>query len=510
MQLDPLSVPYRAAEGGLQLVVGIAVAGIAGAGSIGGVEGVAVFGVLVLLGIGISLGWQMAYYQRFEYRLTPDTFDIDSGVLSRRAREIPYGRIQNVDIRQNVIQRALDIAEVRLETAGGGQTEARLRYVGRADAEHIQEEVSRRKRGESEAPERDAADRGETLFELDGRELVVLGIVSMDLRLLSILAVPASIIGPSVFTEFAPATATVAVLVVGLVGLVVASAVVSAAIAMTRYYGFVLTDQGEEYRYERGLLQRFSGSIPKNKVQTITLTENVIARRLGYASLSIETAGYAGGSQGGSGSQSAIPIAQRAHAIELAGQIESFEGLDFERPPKRARERYAARYGIVLAVLVAAAYAVVQLTSLSAPWYWLLGGVVLIPPAAHLKWRNRGYRLEEDYVITRNGFWSRRITIVPVYRIQTLVTAETVFQRRRDLATLVVDTAGTYSLVGDDAKAVDIDVRAADRLRGALADDLQEAIVEYRRQRSHGGPAENSSTDAEGMAGSSSIGPPDG
>jgi len=49
MQLDPLSVPYRAVEGGLQLVVGIAIFGIAGAGSIGGVEGVAVFGVLVLL-----------------------------------------------------------------------------------------------------------------------------------------------------------------------------------------------------------------------------------------------------------------------------------------------------------------------------------------------------------------------------------------------------------------------------------------------------------------------------
>lgn len=498
MQLDPLSIPYRAVESGLQVVVGIAIAGIAGAGSVGGAEGLAVFGVVLVFGIGLSLGWQVAYVRRFEYRLTEDTFDIDSGVISRRAREIPYGRIQNVDIQQNVLQRALGIAEVRLETAGGGQTEARLRYVDLDAARHVQEEVSRRKRGEhgehgdGESP---ATERETRLFELDDRELVVLGIVSMDLRLLSLIAVPLSFVGPSVLSDFAPtATASLAIIALGLLGLVVASALVSGALSMARYYGFVLTDRDEEYRYERGLLQRFSGSIPKDKVQTITLSENVLARRLGYASLSIETAGYAGTGQGTTGSQSAIPIAEREHAIELAGRIEDFDALAFERPPKRARERYAVRYTLVVAVLLAIAYGIVRLTPLSFPWYALAGGVVLVPVAAHLKWHHRGYRLEEGHVITRNGFWSRRITIVPIYRIQTLVTAETVFQRRRDLATLIVDTAGTYSLVGDDAKAVDIDVSEADRLREELDEDLQEAVVEYRRQRERDRVAASSET----------------
>ncbi|MEF8881543.1 MAG: PH domain-containing protein [Halapricum sp.] len=486
MQLDPLSIPYRSVERGLQAVVGVAIAGVAGAGSIGGPEGIAVFAVVLLLGIALSIGWQVAYYRRFEYRITEDTFDIDSGVLSRRSREIPYGRIQNVDIRQNVIQRVLGIAEVRLETAGGGQTEAQLRYVSREDAEYVQEEVSRRKRGENGGPaaEETATEPGAKLFELTGHELLILGVVSMDLRLLSLLAVPLSIVGPSVFADVAPAGATIAFFVVGALALVVGSAVVSGALSMARYYGFVLTDRPEEYRYERGLLQRFSGSIPKDKVQTITLTENVIARLLGYASLSIETAGYAGANgNAGSSSQSAIPIAERDRAVDLAGRMEDFQGLSFERPPKRARERYIVRYGIVLAVLIAIAYGIVRFTALSFPWYALLAGVPLVPVAAHLKWTHRGYRLEDDHVITRNGFWSRRITVIPTYRIQTLVTSETVFQRRRDLATLVVDTAGTYSLMGDDAKAVDIDVAAAERLREELEGDLQEAIVEYRRQR---------------------------
>jgi len=500
MQLDPLSIPYRAVERGLQAVIGIAIAGIAGAGSVGGLEGLAVFAAIVVVGIALSVGWQVAYYRRFEYRLTEDTFDIDSGVLSRRAREIPYGRIQNVDIRQNVIQRVLGIAEIRLETAGGGETEAQLRYVSLDDAETVQEEVSRRKRGESgeaDADEVAVEESATKLFELTPRELVILGIVSMDLRLLSILAIPLSFAGPSVFAEFTPDGLTLFVVVAGLLALVVASAIFSGLLSMARYYGFVLSDRAEEYRYERGLFQRFSGSIPKDKVQTITLTENVIARWLGYASLSIETAGYAGGNQGsGSSSQAAIPVADRERVVSLAHRIDDFEGLDFERPPKRARERYAVRYSLVVAFFVAVAYGVVRFTELSFPWYALLLGLVLVPPAAHLKWSQRGYRLEDDHVITRNGFWSRRITIVPAYRIQTVVTSATVFQRRRSLATLVVDTAGTYSLLGDDAQAVDIDADVADSLREDLAEDLQDAILAYRNER-----AQRDGADAVATAG---------
>lgn len=489
MKLDPLSIPYRAVEGGLQLVFGIVLAGVAGAGSIGGPGGIAVFGLIVVAGIGLALAWQVAYHRRFEYRLTADTFDIDSGVFSRRSREIPYGRIQNVDIKQNVVQRILGIAEVSLETAGGGQTEAQLRFVNTEEAARLQEEVSRRKRlleGDDEDAEAEsAAPEASLLFEITPRELLVLGVVSMDPRLLSLLALPLSFAGPSFFEPLIPETQLLWLLVpVFLVGIVLATAAVSGVLAMTRYYDFRLTATGDEYRYERGLLQRFSGSIPKSKVQTVTIEANVLARWLGYASLTIETAGSIASNQnGGSNSQSAIPIAERDRVVELARRIEPFEELTFERPPKRARQRYAARYLIVVGALLAAVYGVVALTDLSGPWWAVLALVPVVPVAAHLKWANRGYRVEEGHVITRNGFWNRRIAVVPAYRIQTVASSATVFQRRRNLATVIVDTAGGSRLTGNDAKAVDVDAEVAAELRERLAEDLQRALTTSRAER---------------------------
>jgi len=490
MKLHPLSVPYRAARtvGNLFVILIFAFFGIPQ--FLDGAFAVAVTGLLIIVGLLAILGWQYAYYRRYEYELTDNTLDIDAGVLSRRSREIPYGRIQNVSIERSIVQRALGLAEVRVETAGGSQSEAHLQFVGKAEADRLQNELSDRKRqsreertaaaGAEVAPgETDTtpADRRELLFEMTSRELLVLGIVSLDSRIL-----------PLVFFALTPflseigdllgGSAGVAVLVLPAIVLAIylATGILSAAYAVTNYYGFRLWEMDDELRYERGLLQRFSGTIPLPKVQAVTITENVLARRFGYASLAAETAGFSPGQEGGS--EAAVPIARRDRVVELAESIEPVDLPAFERPPKRARTRYVARYSIVLGILTAASYGAVAAGWWGGQWWLTLLAAPLVPVAAHLKWRNLGYALTDDHVVTRNGFWSRTTKIVPYHRVQTVVDTQTIFQRRRGLATLHVDVAGSRSLVSDDSKALDVDRDVAAELRETITTRLLEDLAE--------------------------------
>ncbi|MFC7195434.1 PH domain-containing protein [Halosimplex aquaticum] len=110
-------------------------------------------------------------------------------------------------------------------------------------------------------------------------------------------------------------------------------------------------------------------------------------------------------------------------------------------------------------------------------WYVPLLATPLIPVAAHLKWRSRGYALGDEHVVTRNGFWVRKQKVVPYHRVQTVFTTQTIFQRRRDLATVTVDTAGSQSITGDDAEAVDIDAETAERIRERVPDELYGALA---------------------------------
>jgi len=476
VKLDHRSIPYRILENGARIVgvLGFAVVASAGEGT-GGFR-ISQTLVFVLVGLGLLVLWEVAYVRRYEYTVTGDTFDINSGVVSRREREIPFERIQNVDIAQNVVQRAFGIAELRLETAGGGSSEARLRYVSRPEATRLQELVSERKHAETE---RDPGASDDILFELGQSELAILGVTSADFRLLGLLVVGLSVVAPPLARQLSPGLELLLLLGPGVaVVALVALWMVSGLQAMFRYYGFRLLRHDDELRYERGLLQRYTGTIPLPKVQTLMLRENVLARALGYASLAIETAGYGPGQD--ADVKSAIPIAKREHVLDLARTIEDVGELSFTRPPKRARTRYLVRYTLAVGFVTAVPGAVHAAYGLVPRWYLLAGLLVLVPPAAHLKWANLGYYHDEDYVVTRSGFWTRRTTIVPYYRVQTVAESQTVFQRRRDLGTLVVDTASSGGFWGGNAVALDIDAGTARSLREEVHERFQTALV--RRQ----------------------------
>ncbi|TKX70213.1 PH domain-containing protein [Halorubrum sp. SP9] len=493
MKLAPQSVPYRA----LQKAAGTAVAlfVIVNSGGFGLPLAVA-GGAAILVAM---FAYEVAYYRRFEYVLTEDTLDISSGVISRREREIPYRRIQNVDVSRGVIQRAIGVAAVDLETAGGSSTEGSIRFVTPEEATRLQREVQRRKSGvdrpadagEGAATDADAVEGGrddafapneEELFAISPGELALVGALSFDGRLIGLLAFLSSGSFP-VLSNFLPETSAVAVTATAIVGvalLFLASWLIGAGVAFSNYYGFRLARAGDELRYERGLFRRYSGSIPTEKVQTLRITDNPAKRALGYASLSIETAGYAPGQDSESGNQSAVPIAATDRVYRLAHEIESFGSPEFNRPPKRIRWRYVIRYAMIVGALTGIAYGANWYLSETLPWYGVAALLLVVPPAAHLKWKHRGYWLGEDHLLTRNGFWSRTVAVVPYYRIQNVIDSRTVFQRRWGVATIVADTAGSGSLTGTDAAAVDFELDEAESLKETLTERLATAVAARR------------------------------
>ncbi|MFO8115963.1 MAG: PH domain-containing protein, partial [Halorubrum sp.] len=481
MKLAPQSVPYRA----LQKVSGlIVIAFLIVNSNDWGFPAAAAAGGAILL---VALAYEVAYYRRYEYRLTEDTLDISSGVISRREREIPYRRIQNVDVSQSVIQRALGIAAVDLETAGGSSTEGSIRFVKPDEATRLRREVQRRKSRAStgEGDEKTEAGAGDAerdaigpeedeLFAISPGELALVGALSFDGRLIGLLLFLSSGSVPvlSGFIPEASAAALTATAIVAVGALFLVSWLLGAGVAFSNYYGFRLSRAGDELRYERGLFRRYSGSIPTEKIQTLMITDNPAKRALGYASLSIETAGYAPGQSGEGGSQAAVPIATTDRVYRLAHEVESFGTPTFSRPPKRVRWRYVIRYAIVVSVLVGIAFAIDWFVAPDLPWYGPAILLFAVPPAAHLKWKHRGYWLGEDHLLTRNGFWGRTVTVVPYYRIQTVIDSRTVFQRRWDVATVVADTAGSSSIAGTSAAAVDFELEEAIELRETLQERL--------------------------------------
>lgn len=536
-RLHPVSAAYRG--------IGLGVTGgmIGGFGGIGlaavvdvGIVAVAPV-VLAFVGFGAGAALGVARYYRFRYDVSGGNLSIHSGVLDRQERDIPLGRIQNVDIRRNLINRVFGVAVVRFETAGGSSTEGVVNAVDLSEARRLQDAVA--STGSDEPADRDAdaarsSEGGDSteiggapaecslegddeaaptvqetptegteeereLYRLSPGELFVLSLVSFrpTAPLLVIFGLPiVSDVAVSVFARsvvalggppirspeqlFAlPPLDTLLVVAIGAVQLFLVTWVTSALLTANRYYEFRLSRVGEDLRYERGLLQRYSGTIPLGKVQTVTVGENVLMRQLGYASLAMETAGYGPNQGGGEAANTAIPLDQRSTVLALAEQLGPTGVPDVERPPARARRRYAVRFSLAI-LAIAAVLAAVDAVLFSHPWWIALIGLVATPLAGHLRWRHRGHALAAEAFLARQGFWRRQTRIVPYYRVQTAIDERTVFQRYRDLASVTADTASTASIVGGHATAHDVDEATAQSLHPRLLERLQADLLHGR------------------------------
>ncbi|GGN20020.1 PH domain-containing protein [Halarchaeum nitratireducens] len=490
MRLHPLTVVYRIGRRAVNLGWGVVV-GFAGAASIPFVDRRLIV-VALALALLVLVGYEVARYRRFTYALAGTTLELRSGVLSRREREIPIERVQNVDVSRTIGQRVLGLATVRVETAGGGDTEAVLECVSAAAAEDLQTELRRLKRAAADADEVTEGsdgvraggtagstgdvvggamdDASEVIFDLGHRRLLLASALSFDVRLLSVVFVAQPVVQPllaPLVGDLAGVTTVVALLVALLtaVGLWLASA----ARTFARYYAFRLVRAGDDLRYERGLGRRYTGTIPLEKLQTLAVEETALERAFGYASLSVVTAGSVGSNTTG-GSAAAVPLATRADVFSLARDLEPFADVAMERPPTRARERYAIRYALGVGGLLALTAAVDALFT-PVPYAWapaLL--LVLAPVAAHLQWRNVGVALTDDHAVVRRGFWTRRTRVLPHDRVQTAAVSATLFQRRRDLASVAIDTAG------GDAVAPDYDAARAREIRDRVVERAWAAV----------------------------------
>ncbi len=91
--------------------------------------------LLLFMAVGVFLHWR-----RFEFRVGANEIRIDSGILSRTHRSIPFDRIQDVDITQGPLARLLGLARVKFETGGSsGEEEGVLQAIRLDRAEDLRE-----------------------------------------------------------------------------------------------------------------------------------------------------------------------------------------------------------------------------------------------------------------------------------------------------------------------------------------------------------------------------------
>ena len=428
--------------------------------------------LITLAGAAIALVATLLIWLRFRYGVGESEIVIQSGVLHRQRRVIPFDRIQDIDIEQRLLARLFGLARVRLETGGAAKDEGNLDAVSLAEAHRLREVIRHRGGRASAEVEGEVPHAEPELFRMEVPRLLLAGLFNFSLFYLAVLGGAFQYFDPLIdrYLEDAknwvvPSREEAAKLgvyftIAALLLLVVLGVITGLVRTIARDYRFRLSRSPGGLRRQRGLFTLSEVIIPLNRVQLALVETGWIRQRLGWYSLDLQTLNADAQK---SGHQDAAPFARMQEILPILAET----GIR-DLPPDDAYLR-VSRISIVrryLGILVP-----LLLAALVASIFWPLALLSLVPllgiaGAIVLLWRRHRYALTERAIYIREGILSPRLWIVPFDRIQAVSVRRSPLQRRLGLATVEVDTAGSSLFAAPAVR--DLDDEAADALAARL------------------------------------------
>ena len=428
-------------------------------------------GLLFILALTILPGivYALAAYAVFRWRLDPDELVLREGVVFRRERSIPYKRIQNIDIVENPLHRLFGVVEAKIQTAGGSEPEAHLRVLGTEAVETIRHRVFAGRQAGSAASGEEApqVEASHVLLQADAGELALYGLIAN--RGMTLIAAGLGLfwqlsyemdpdmswlqrgVGEAAAESLRDSASQLNVLPPALtflygltlfVALLLLVRVLSIPWAWFRLWGFSLTREGDDLRAVYGAFTRHSATIPRHRIQLVTIRRSWLHRLLGRAEIRVDTAG--GREEGDKAElhrRVLAPIVRESEVPRLIAEIApelSFEGREWRSLDPQAVKRVLRR------TLIAWSLALVP-----GVWYGGLPFLVfagLILPGwlwiAREQVRRRGWSSDEQGVYVRKGWLERYETAAPMARVQGVELRRNPFDRRWRMSRIQMDTAG--------------------------------------------------------------------
>jgi putative membrane protein len=399
-------------------------------------------------------------YLTLRYTISGGSLVVRSGLLFRRVRTIALERVQHINLQRNILHRLFGVVAMTVETAGGGQAEARLGVISDAEAQSLRAELLRHR---GDAVEEAQAAPSEVLWTASLRDLFILGATENRIAyimggLAALLQTAQEILGERWAQRFEDTIESsvdvdrldpvdVAVFIAWVAAaLLAAGTLVSIGLTFLTHCGFVLRRGDGKLRRQYGFFTQHETDLPIRRVQVVRIDRPWLRRLLGYATVYVETAGSAAPDARQHGGTT--PLCPLIHDTQV-GQFVAlpFEGLDLHTVIWNPVSRLTIRRGFVR-------YSLLGLIVLSLLGAWLTWEVMYTLPLvlvaaysmAVARYRGLGYAEVGRYVLVRAGVWTRRTWVVPSSKIQSLAMAQSPLQRRYGLANLTLSTAGAGPL----------------------------------------------------------------
>lgn len=424
----------------------------------GNYEGYWLNNVVIVLGLGSAIISIISYF-KFYFYIKGEELVIEKGVFQKSKINVPFDRIQTVNLQQNPIHRFFDVMALEIDTAGSAGKELSITAINRKNAEEIRSFLLEKSRaakaernGELEEEEdiQTEAIAEKALLGLSVLDLIKIGIGQNHIRraliliasIFGMMEYASTIIGGSYEDQAKQLFKGIEGSVWGIVAVLVLF-MVSASVLLTlvqtvlRYYNlkFLKTERG--FKVVAGLITRREQSANLSKIQQIRWTNNPVKSLFKLFDLKL--------------SQAASTVVGLKQAFYVPGcyehHVDSVKEAYYPGVGETEFEKYRIQKVVIWRRFLYIGLVPFLLLSLNLylstngfplwPILWL----VLVFAYQYRYWYKWQFALSEDGLQTRSGVIGTNWNLLLWYKVQSVKIKQTIYQRRKGLCNLVFYTA---------------------------------------------------------------------
>lgn len=410
-------------------------------------------GILVLLLVLLVRAYLI--YKNFQFKIENEHFILKQGILKKTNTSIAFERIQNINFKQNLVQQIIGVFEVSIETAGSSKTEISIKALSLEKATALKEFIAKNKN-----------DNQKILQKEENKPLVNIGVKALfkvsltENHLQNLLLFLALLFGlfnqiqqifdglgqtenlDGFIEENANAfSASLFFILFILISLTIIALLTSFVRIFLIHFNLTAYLKKDAFEINQGLFTKKSIVLKKTKVQNITISTNPLKRIIGISFITFKQA--VSGQLNHKKKDKLIRIVGCKKNQVATIKSSLFNADKVENCDKKFPDNYFKRRLFIFTFLfLIIAYLGIFL---GFQHYEIFYSVILVIPFVVFlilkKVKKRFYKISDEILLVGKGLLETHHTYLEIFKVQNIQIQQTIFQKRSNVADLVLQTA---------------------------------------------------------------------
>jgi len=395
-------------------------------------------------------------YINFKFHLNQDDFHLATGIINKDKIIIPMSKIQNVYITQNFLQQLINVVSVKIDTAGDKKSEIEISALDKSKALLLKKKLFTKNKSENNVEE--AEGQRDVFFKVSPKRLVLEGLSQNHLK--SLLGIVAFVFG--LYHEFKDYLKQLRLQERiedfikqdedTVLNLLITNAVIIVAVILFSFlfsviktfiinFNLEVVEHQKTLEINKGLFNKVSLSLTPSRIQNLVIKTNRVKKYFGLHSLSVR--------------QAMVNAKQQKNFNIVALEKEQLNYLitkllgDYTETGEKSRPQ---SYFMRIAALKMLFFIIISnglvVFLLGKEMLWI--NVLFIPYAIlyiYFSYKKAYYIISNDFVTIGSGFIDTTTNILEIHKIQAVRLKETIFQERRDIASVIISTASKAATI---------------------------------------------------------------